>query len=82
MKFTYRNTEIEINRTHMYGRYEVRANYRGKTLTEITSDSEMYDYCNDDEPRNLPQTAATKRMMACRRQAYNLIRERYKDLYE
>lgn len=74
-KINYRNVEIEVSTTHRYGYYEVRANYRGKTITATTTDAELYDYCNDDEPCGLSQTAATKRMMAYRRKAYNLIRE-------
>lgn len=81
-KITYRKVEIEVSTTHRYGYYAIAANYRNRTIAATTTDAEMYDYCDNDEPQAyVSQTAATKRMMACRRRAYNLIRERYADLY-
>jgi hypothetical protein len=42
-------TEIQIKRTSQYGHYRVTGIINGVEVSAITTDSEAFDYFNDDE---------------------------------
>lgn len=43
---------VSCDRTTSYGHYRVKIEYRGKQYSCITTNSEAYDYYNDDERRS------------------------------
>ena len=42
-------TEIEIKRTKSYGHYRITGVVNGTEVTCITTDSEAFDYLNDED---------------------------------
>ena len=44
-----KTTEIRIERTKSYGHYRVTGTINGTEVSCITTDSEAFDYLNDDE---------------------------------
>jgi SPX domain protein involved in polyphosphate accumulation len=44
----YRKISFTMQRTSSYGRYTITAKYKGKVITAVTTDSEAFDYYNDD----------------------------------
>jgi len=42
-------TEIEMKRTRSYGHYRIIGLVNGTEVTCITTDSEAFDYLNDDD---------------------------------
>jgi hypothetical protein len=42
-------TEIEIKRTKSYGHYRINGLVNGTEVSCITTDSEAFDYLNDEE---------------------------------
>ena len=46
---SFRKVNFTLSRTHMYGHYELEATYRGRVVKTITTDSEAWDYLDDDE---------------------------------
>lgn len=44
-----KTTEIRIERTKRYGHYRVTGTINGTEVSCITTDSEAFDYLNDDE---------------------------------
>ncbi len=74
MKYgTFRKVNFTIELTHMYGHYMIRAMYRGKEIKVMTTDSEAYDFLNDDSDKEKHQDA--------RRHCYNKITDEYDRLY-
>lgn len=45
----FRNVEMEMGRGNGYGQYYVKAHYRGKDIKAHTTNSEAWDYFNNDE---------------------------------
>lgn len=48
---TLRKVKLSIGRSTGYGHYTIHATYRGKNLTALTTDSEAFDYLDDDSDR-------------------------------
>lgn len=44
----FRKVEFEMYRCNGYGQYIIKANYKGKDVVAHTTDSEAWDYLNDD----------------------------------
>ena len=44
----FRKVELEIGRGNGYGQYIIYAKYRGKDIKAHTTDSEAFDWLNDD----------------------------------
>lgn len=44
----FRNVEFQMSRGNGYGQYIIEANYKGKDVVAHTTDSEAWDYINDD----------------------------------
>ena len=53
-----KTTEIRIERTKSYGHYRVTGTINGTEVSCITTDSEAFDYLNDDE--NIDKQAAAQ----------------------
>lgn len=65
----FRNTEFTMTRGNGYGQYKVIAeNYKGKRIVAHTTDSEAWDWLNDDS--NIP-----KHKEALRRCYYKIVAE-------
>ena len=71
---TFRKIKLEIRRANGYGQYTVSANYRGKEVKAHTTDSECFDWLNDDTNKEMHLEA--------KRYAYSLIVNAYKNRYE
>lgn len=69
----FRKVEITMSRGNGYGQYYVHAKYRGKNIKAHTTDSEMWDWLNDDSNKEMHQDA--------KRRAYSLIKRTYEDSY-
>jgi hypothetical protein len=54
---TFRKVKLEITRGIGYGQYIISATYRGKQVKAHTTDSECYDWLNDDSNKELHQEA-------------------------
>jgi len=54
---TFRKVKLEIRRGSGYGQYIITATYRGKQVKAHTTDSECYDWLNDDSNKELHQEA-------------------------
>ena len=54
---TFRKVKLEISKGNGYGQYIISANYKGKQVTAHTTDSEAYDYLNNDENKGKHQEA-------------------------
>lgn len=54
---TFRKVNLSISKLSGYGQYEVSAKYRGKQITAHTTDSECYDWLNDDSNKYQHQQA-------------------------
>lgn len=50
-------TEITINRTSSYGRYTINGVVNGVEVTAITTDSEAFDYLNEEDYTEKQQQA-------------------------
>lgn len=66
---TYRKVNLEIRRAGGYGQYIISANYKGKDIEVHTTDSECYDWLNDDSNKKKHQEA--------KRHAYNKVINAY-----
>lgn len=62
---TFRKVNLEIRRGNGYGQYIVSAIYRGKEIEVRTTDSECFDWLNDDSNKEKHQEA--------KRCAYNAV---------
>jgi len=54
---TFRKVNLDIKRDSGYGQYIILANYRGKDIEVRTTDSEAFDWLNDDSNKELHQQA-------------------------
>jgi hypothetical protein len=68
----FRKVEISISKASGYGQYYITANYKGKEIKVHTTDSECYDWLEDDSNK-------TKNLEA-KRFAYNKIVNAFKNL--
>ena len=68
---TFRKVKLEISRGNGYGQYIVSATYKGKEISAHTTDSEIFDWLNDDSNVKMHQEA--------KRTAYSLIVNSYKN---
>ena len=62
---TFRKVQLSIVRGNGYGQYIVIGNYKGKEIKVHTTNSECYDWLNDDSNKKKHQEA--------KRYAYNTI---------
>lgn len=69
---TFRKVNLEISKTNGYGQYIIKANYKGEQVKAHTTDSECFDWLNDDSDKEKHQEA--------KRHAYNKIVEAYANL--
>lgn len=67
---TFRKVKFEMARGNGYGQYYILATYRGKSIKVHTTDSEAWDYLNDDSSKGID----------ARRYCYNKIVEAYNNL--
>jgi hypothetical protein len=70
---TFRKVNLEISRGNGYGQYIVSATYRGKQIQAHTTDSEAFDWLNDDSNREMHQQA--------KKHCYNKIVAAYQNQY-
>lgn len=63
---TFRKVQLSVSRGNGYGQYEVSARYHGKDIKVHTTDSEIFDWLDDDSNPEKHQDA--------KRAAYLLIR--------
>ena len=54
---TFRKVKLSIGRSTAYGHYTIQSTYRGKNLTALTTDSQAFDYLDDDSDKELHQAA-------------------------
>lgn len=54
---SYRKTTFTMERGSGYGQYIIRGMHRGKALRAHTTDSEAWDYLNDDSDKERHQSA-------------------------
>lgn len=70
---TFRKVNLEITKTSGYGQYIVSATYRGKDIKVHTTDSEIFDWLDDDGNKEKHQNA--------KRAAYGLVVRAYENQY-
>lgn len=69
---TFRKVKFTMNRGNGYGQYIIEARYRGKDIKAYTTDSEAWDWLNDDSNKEKHQDAL--------RHCYYKIVQAYADL--
>lgn len=69
---TFRKVKFEMIRGNGYGQYYILATYKGKTIKAHTTDSEAWDYINDDSNKEKHRDAL--------RHCYSKIVEAYNNL--
>jgi len=69
---TFRKVNLSIEKTSGYGQYIISATYKGKDLRVHTTDSECYDWLDDDSNKEKHQEA--------KRHAYSKIVQAYENL--
>lgn len=69
---TFRKVKFEMARGNGYGQYYILATYKGKAIKVHTTDSEAWDYLNDDSNKEKHNDA--------RRHCYTKIVEAYNNL--
>lgn len=69
---TFRKVTIEMSSLGR-GQYKIYAEYRGKTITVHSTDSETYDWLNDDSNKS--------KHLRAKRCAYCAIRREFERLY-
>lgn len=69
---TFRKVNLQIQRSSGYGHYVITANYRGKFIEAQTTDSQAFDWLNDDSDKAKHQEA--------KRHCYNKIVQAYNGL--
>jgi len=47
----FNKVKMNIERTSSYGHYKITAFYKGKHISTITTDSEAFDWFNDDSDK-------------------------------
>ena len=69
----FRRVAFTMERTHMYGHYYIFATYKGKKIKVLTTDSETWDFLDDESDKERHQDA--------RRACYYAIARAYNELY-
>jgi hypothetical protein len=69
---TFRKVNLEISRGNGYGQYIITATYRGKEVKVRTTNSECFDWLNDDSNKEKHQEA--------KRYAYNAVVRAYENM--
>ena len=69
---TFRKVKFEMKRGYGYGQYFIEAFYKGKNIKVHTTDSEAWDWINDDSNKEKHQDAL--------RHCYTKIVEAYNNL--
>lgn len=69
---TFRKVNFEMSRGNGYGQYVIKATYRGKEITAHTTDSEAWDWIDDDSNQ--------KKHNDARKHCYCKIVEAYNNL--
>ena len=69
MKF--RKIELSIRRKSGYGQYQIEALYKGREIKVHTTNSECFDWLNDDSNKEKHQEA--------KRYAYNAVKRAYEE---
>ena len=69
----FRKVELSISRGRGYGQYIISANYRGKQINVHTTDSECYDWLNDDSNKS--------KHIDAKRYAYRCVVSAYENSY-
>lgn len=54
---TFRKIKLQMSRKTGYGQYEISAQYRGKSIKVHSTDSEAYDWLNDEVNKKKHQQA-------------------------
>lgn len=54
---SFRKVSFQMERLSGYGQYLIRGTYKGKELAVRTTDSEAWDYINDDSNKKKHQDA-------------------------
>lgn len=70
---TFRKVSFTMDLYHIYGHYVIKANYRGKKIKTITTDSEAWDWIDDESNK--------KKYNEARKHCYNKIVSSYKAIY-
>lgn len=68
----FKKIELSIGRGNGYGQYYILANYKNKTIEVHTTNSECFDWLNDDSNKQKHKEA--------KQYAYRMIVETYKNL--
>ncbi len=66
---TFRKVNMEIKRTSTRGRYLISANYKGKHVEALTTDSEAFDFLED--------SSSKEKCLDAKRHCYYKIVEAY-----
>lgn len=69
---TFRKVKLEISRANGYGQYYITAFYKNKNVKVHTTNSECFDWLNDDSNKEKHQEA--------KRYAYNSIVNAYENM--
>ena len=72
-KAKFRKVEITMTRAHGYGQYYIYANYRGKQIKVHSTDSEAFDYLDDDSNK--------EKHLEAKRYCYREIVRAYNESY-
>jgi len=67
---TFRNIDLMIRKTSIYGRYVINAKYKGRDVIVYTTDSECFDWLNDDSNK--------EKHLQAKRHTYSKVVEQYK----
>jgi len=70
---SFRKVEFTMSRVNGYGQYNIIGKYRGKNITVHTTNSEAWDYLDDDSNK--------VKQMDAKRHCYNKIVQEYERLY-
>jgi hypothetical protein len=68
----FRKVELSISRANGYGQYYLSANYKGKQIKVHTTNSECFDWLNDDSNK--------EKHLEAKQYAYRTIVNAYKNL--
>lgn len=69
----FRKINLSIKRLNGYGQYQIEANYRGKNISVHTTNSECFDWLDDDSNKELHLQA--------KKYAYNRVVLAYQNRY-
>jgi hypothetical protein len=68
---TFNRVTLSMSRTSSYGHYTISATYRGKQIKAYTTDSEAWDWLDDDSDKELNREA--------KNHCYNKIKSTYEN---